>query len=166
MQNRLRDAGREGAETVPEQGSRELVQQAKSPSTARSSKALFDILFYPSIFEEFTPCYLPEWGLFFAFRLKLLLKAVRILIPFQTPALQYNSLQRNFETKYATVLWLFSNKAKDSINLCKEKNKSKITALSASILCKATAHILCFYNNGTVFLKGPALCKICFPNDH
>lgn len=27
----------------------------KSPFTARSSKALFDISFYPSIFEEFVP---------------------------------------------------------------------------------------------------------------
>lgn len=56
MQNSLRDGGGiEGAKTVPELGNGEHDKRAKSPFTARSSKTLFDILFYQSIFEEFIP---------------------------------------------------------------------------------------------------------------
>lgn len=53
MQNRLRDGGREGTKVVPQQGNGELNEQTKLPFTARSSKALFDISFYPSKVEEF-----------------------------------------------------------------------------------------------------------------
>lgn len=50
MQNRLRDIeGRVGARKGSEQGKGE----ARTPLTVRSSKAVFDISFYPSISEEF-----------------------------------------------------------------------------------------------------------------